>query len=102
MSIVAEAVSNAVRHGGAQHVQIAVALVDERTVEVDVVDDGTGLATPAGVGLGTTQVDMSALSWDFTGGPGENRLRAELPLIPRQVDRSQLTATTNGLTGAAQ
>ena len=67
--IVAEALSNAVRHGRAQHVTVSLARTSEG-VEVAVADDGTGTLAPREGGVGLQSMHERA---EEIGG----RLRAE-------------------------
>lgn len=86
--VVGEAVSNAARHGGARNVQIALESTIDTTVSIRVTDDGDGDSwavaaanRAAHVGLGTTQLDTCALSWNYIVLAGANELRVELPLL---------------------
>jgi len=57
MRIVREAISNAIRHGGAS--SVAISLADEGGVRLTIEDDGTGLAAGAprrGTGFGLTSM----------------------------------------------
>lgn len=78
--LVTEAVSNAVRHGRAQHVRVSVT-GGSRTVELSVVDDGT--ATPVEgerKGLGSSILEDCTLEWSRTPGNAGFTLRAVLPV----------------------
>ena len=86
IDIVAEAVSNAVRHGGARRVAVVVS-GRGNTLHLQVTDDGRGMvamingaSSPAG--LGTRQLERCALSWDYRPADGGHCLEVELPLIP--------------------
>jgi len=82
--IALEAFTNVVRHAGAAHCSIRLALDDDQlAVEVD--DDGSGLPeTPAaGVGLGSMRERAAELGGrcDILPGPlGGTLVRAALPL----------------------
>lgn len=98
VDVIAEAVSNAVRHGGARHLTIYVAAAEEGgdVIAAEIIDDGRGRSlTPAEsggrAGLGTTQLDTCALSWDYQNIPGANCLTVALPvLVSTPAERSQV------------
>ena len=78
--VVAEALTNAVKHAAAQHITVDLAVKDGR-LEIIVTDDGTGLAdsTP-GFGLRSLQDRVAALDGTITLQPAPSRgttLRAE-------------------------
>jgi signal transduction histidine kinase len=84
--IAAEAVANTIKHAGAASCTVTVRR-DERHVEVEVLDDGAGLADAgsrgrAGVGLGSIRERAEELGGRvvMTGGPGGTRIQALLPL----------------------
>jgi anti-sigma regulatory factor (Ser/Thr protein kinase) len=88
VDVIAEAVANAVRHGGARNLTIYVAVVDEggEAIAAEVIDDGRGrnlppTATGATTGLGTNQLDTCALRWNYENIPSANRLSVALPLL---------------------
>jgi signal transduction histidine kinase len=81
--IVAEAVTNAVKHAGAHHVAVQVG-VPERCVVVEICDDGRGSATPSDDGVGLVSMRERAAeiggSLVVDSAPGRGtRVRAELP-----------------------
>lgn len=86
--IIAEAVSNAVRHGGARQVKISVSF-DEgggEAITAQITDDGRGASltpdmTDGSVGLGTTQLRTCALDWTYESSPGGNLLFVALPVL---------------------
>lgn len=106
--VAAEAISNAVRHGGARFVSVTVEVFEARDVLLVVTDDGAGWQTTPrsaggsatdfegaeGVedaaiawsgGLGTAQLDTCALEWTYHRGVGAgdgNQLSVRLPLVP--------------------
>jgi signal transduction histidine kinase len=89
--IAQEALTNAVRHAAARQVDIRVAVTDT-TVEVDVVDDGTGVAPgrTAGVGLTSMRERAAELGGTCTIGPaspadGGTRVHAVLPRHPYEA-----------------
>lgn len=88
VDVVAEAVSNAVRHGGARHLKIKVAIADAggHAIAAAIIDDGRGRTSPpdaSGVtpGLGTTQLDTCALRWEYANVEGANQLAVALPVL---------------------
>ncbi len=83
VEIVAEAVSNAQRHGKARVVEI-VAEVGDREFNLELIDDGAGEAG-LGTGLGTRLLDDCALIWSRDSADGRTRLCVSLPMdVPRQ------------------
>ncbi|MDA2809773.1 histidine kinase [Nocardiopsis sp. RSe5-2] len=90
--IVQEALTNTVRHAGAQRVRVAVER-GERAVRVRVEDDGRavpgGGAVP-GVGLAGMRERVEALGGRLDAGPGPRGgfgVRAELPVEPLEEGR---------------
>lgn len=86
IDIVAEAVSNAVRHGGARRLTLGVS-AGGNTVCLQVTDDGRGMeamvdGTSSPAGLGTGQLDRCALSWDYRPTDRGHCLEVLLPLVP--------------------
>lgn len=82
VEIVAEAVSNAVRHGHAQLVEVTV-WETSQSVELVITDDGAGEAGFQ-VGLGTRLLEDCALAWSRGVTEGRMTLAASLPMdIPR-------------------
>ncbi|MFI6815790.1 sensor histidine kinase [Nonomuraea sp. NPDC050328] len=76
-----EAITNAIKHAGAGDILVVVS-EDERTVSVEISDDGRGGADPAGGGLSGLERRVLALDGRFTvqsppGGP--TRIAAALP-----------------------
>jgi signal transduction histidine kinase len=82
--IVAEGVTNAVKHSGAQCVRVQVT-ASRTCVVVDVYDDGAGSAAPIDEGVGLVSMRERAVEvggvfvLDSPSGHG-TRVRAELPL----------------------
>ncbi|WP_431955595.1 sensor histidine kinase [Nocardia lijiangensis] len=79
--VIAEAVTNAVKHSGAQEVSVSIR-ASPRQISVAVHDDGCGGADPAGAGLTGLLRRVAALDGSLhifspTGGP--TTLTAELP-----------------------
>ncbi|WP_454051826.1 sensor histidine kinase [Cellulomonas sp. Marseille-Q8402] len=82
--VVEEAISNALRHGRAQVVDVRVS-VDEDAVEVRVSDDGTGFGADAGAPSGTARLAdrLRLVGGDFrvTSVPGDGtQVVARLPV----------------------
>jgi signal transduction histidine kinase len=82
--IVAEAVTNAIKHGCARHVAVQVT-VPGQCVVVEVCDDGRGSATPHDEGVGLVSMRERAVEIGGTlviDSPAQRgtRLRAELPV----------------------
>lgn len=80
LEIVSEAVSNAVRHGKASQVWIAMNCHVDR-VDITVRDDGAGGEAQV-PGLGTRVLESCALAWSRDSAPGASILQATLPLVP--------------------
>lgn len=79
--IVEEAVSNAVRHGGARHVDVIVAGTGRHEIVVEVVDDGAG-PDEGEPGLGSRMLSLGSRGrWQLGAGPDGTgaRLVAVLP-----------------------
>jgi anti-sigma regulatory factor (Ser/Thr protein kinase) len=77
LEIVTEAVSNAVRHGGATQVSAAMSCEGDRTTLI--VQDNGQEATSGAPGLGTRVLESCALEWSRDRIPGGAILRAVLP-----------------------
>jgi signal transduction histidine kinase len=75
-----EAVSNAVRHGGASSVWISMERSDEDVVTLTVRDNGKGVIANPGRGLGSQQLDDCALEWSRGRDEGFSFLRAQLAM----------------------
>ncbi|WP_336921939.1 sensor histidine kinase [Aquipuribacter sp. SD81] len=80
--IVAEALTNVVKHAGATDVHVVLRR-DELSLVVEVADDGRGGARADGTGTGLTglrdRVDVLGGTLAVDSGPGGTRLRAVLP-----------------------
>ena len=79
-----EAVSNAVRHGGASSVWISMERSDEDVVTLTVRDNGKGVIASPGRGLGSQQLDDCALEWSRGRDEGFSFLRAQLAMASPQ------------------
>lgn len=88
--IVAEAVTNAVRHAGASVVDVRLAVMGN-TLELEVSDDGCGLpADPVpGLGLASMRLRAEELGGELTvsTGSGGTRVNAQLPLTAHPSTR---------------
>ena len=83
LEILTEAVSNAVRHGGATRVTADVSCADDRVI-IELADNGTrgqlGPGSAGGLpGLGTRVLDACTLEWSRERVQGVTRVRAVLP-----------------------
>lgn len=83
VEVVRESLSNAVRHGRATRVTIAItitrALSSTTAIGVDVADNGIGVGGTARDGFGSRLFDQVCLSWDRVSQPGETRVTARIP-----------------------
>lgn len=82
--IITESCSDAVRHGRAEHVSMALARPLDDVVRITVTDDGTGGLGGSGgysgsPGLGSAFLDAVTLAWSRTTGAGGTVLTADLP-----------------------
>lgn len=85
LEILSEAVSNAVRHGGATRVMADVACAEDRVV-IMITDNGEPLVPGSGPGLGlpglgTRVLDACTLEWSRDRLQGATRVRAVLPAL---------------------
>ena len=67
IEIVREATSNALRHGNAANVDVAIRVQGRDGLWVHVTDDGDGISDDARPGLGSRTLDEVALHWTRTG-----------------------------------
>jgi two-component sensor histidine kinase len=79
--VVSELVSNSVRHGSPQGIEVKVSTRDGR-IRIEVTDDGPGFAVdaPRGEGLGLTIVERLADRWGMQKGSQHFTVWAELGL----------------------
>jgi len=77
--VVSELVSNSVRHGSSQGIEVKVSARDGH-IRVEVTDDGPGFAVdaPRGEGLGLTIVERLAERWGMQKGSQRFTVWAEL------------------------
>ena len=87
--LLVEAVSNAVVHGQATRVDVAVSTAGAATLEIVVTDNGQGAAPEVGAstGLGSAQLDEVALSWERTFSESGTTLHVVLPTAPLATTR---------------
>lgn len=87
MDIISEAVSNAVRHGGARTIDIIAEPPRGTIAAFAVIDDGSGWeprsTDPGRQGLGRAQLDRCTLDWDYAPVADGNRLSFDLPFTRR-------------------
>lgn len=84
IDVVAEALTNAVRHGAARTVDVRIELQGDERLTVMVRDDGR--ARPAGVpGMGSRLLDAVAIDWALHAGPSGAVLNVALSLEPLAV-----------------
>ncbi len=90
VAVVGEAVTNAVRHGGARTVTITIDRVpgDQLTVIVD--DDGQMDETGSDPGLGTLVFEAACLDWSLVNQPAGHRLIARVPVV-NAVEKTEAT-----------
>ena len=79
VDVVAEALTNAVRHGGAGAVDVRIALAGEERLAVTVRDDGRS-TMPGAPGMGSRLLDAVAIGWALEAVDGGSELRVELSL----------------------
>lgn len=63
IEIVREAVSNAVRHGGARHASTRIGMSYDGLISVQVENDGTACPVPQDLGLGSAMLDQITHIW---------------------------------------
>ena len=76
--VVREGVGNAVRHGGAEHIDVSVTCDGDGLLQVHVADDGTRREGAGEPGLGSRMLDEVAFRWDREMGPQGTVLSASL------------------------
>jgi signal transduction histidine kinase len=83
VDLLAEALANAVRHGGAATAAVQVELLDRPDrLRLEVVDDG-GLLEDVEPGMGSRLLDAVSLRWSLVShGDGTTALTAEVPCAP--------------------
>ncbi len=63
LDVVPELVFNAVKHGRATNIDVTIFFMNERTIRLDVLDNGKQGLLETRVGLGTKILDEAAISW---------------------------------------
>lgn len=76
--VVREGVSNAIRHGAADTIVVAVEVTSDGLMDVVIDDDGDGPAASAHPGLGSAMLDELALEWGLARAGTATRLRVIL------------------------
>jgi signal transduction histidine kinase len=110
-AVVLEAVNNVVRHAGARRAEVRIER-SSRSLDVEVVDDGTGLPRPWTAGVGIASMRRRALELGGTfalaaGDHGGTRLRATFPveeeswMDPGRSASSSPTTTPSSGSGCA-
>lgn len=82
IDLLTEAVSNAVRHGGATRIDVHLAQEERDVVRLSVQDDGEAATVDARAGLGTLLLEECTLEWSRTAAPAGQVLEALLPCPP--------------------
>jgi two-component sensor histidine kinase len=77
---VGEACANAAQHGGAARADVDITLLDARTVQVSVRDNGRGPSGETGPGLGSQLLTEVTLDWALTTHDTGTVLVAHLPV----------------------
>lgn len=80
VAVVSEAVTNAVRHGRAEHVHVKLRALEDAVLEVDVLDDGTSVGTSGTPSLGASTLAAVTLNWRLESLPRGHRLHADIPV----------------------
>ena len=80
IDIVMEACANAIQHGRARTVSIAIRMVGTRTLSCRVIDDGAPAAATSATGLGTQLLDELCLEWSRTRDGSTMTLHCLLPI----------------------
>lgn len=95
--ILQESISNAVRHGGAQHVRIAIN-PGHRALQVTVLDDGHPASQGSGKGLGSRMLDDCCLDWRRSREESGTLLWLLLPAVlqPDRLDPPLLPVDSPG------
>lgn len=82
VELIREACSNAVRHGRAGQIQVAVSLSkDEKRLEIKVSNNGELVTLKTNPGLGTKLLNELTLGWSLQSSEGKTVLTAETPVI---------------------
>jgi two-component system, NarL family, sensor histidine kinase UhpB len=89
--IIQESLNNALRHGRAQHIAIAVRLDVDRVIAVDVSDDGVGFQAASGAGFGLLGMQERVQSLGGTLSAGNRHDRSGVIVsarLPYSVDET--------------
>jgi signal transduction histidine kinase len=80
-AITTEAISNAIRHGGATKVHLDLATQDGWNLLLEISNDGTPPPPEIASGTGTKLISELSSSWRFEQQNGLNVLKLQLPLV---------------------
>lgn len=89
VAVLNEAVTNAVRHGGAQHIRVTMNPCEEGAFDVVVVDDGNAGKAMGMPSLGSNTLDAVCLTWKLESLSAGHRLAARIPVRATQAPGSR-------------
>jgi signal transduction histidine kinase len=81
IDMLAEFVTNAVKHGQATSARVSLTLASDDVLLVQGVNNGRSLAATLGSGLGTRMLEAVSLDQGFENVPGGVRVWAEIPIV---------------------
>jgi signal transduction histidine kinase len=81
--LIPELVFNSVRHGSASSIDIEIAVTDDRTMRLTVVDNGHGDLIHTSHGLGSTLLNEASIGWTRTHREGRTTTTCSLPYLDR-------------------
>lgn len=79
VDLIQDALSNAVRHGAADSVGLAIDVMEEGLISVAVTDNGIGFSQPIKPGVGTGQLEALSLNWSLLRVDANTVLRFSVP-----------------------
>ena len=79
--LIAEFVTNAVKHGQATSARIRLSIAAPDLIEVEGVNNGRSISAEPGNGLGTRMLDAVSLDRGFENVPGGVRVWARIPIV---------------------
>ncbi len=77
--IAKEAISNAVRHGSANHAKIAIDRIDDDLIQLEISNDGISVRSKENSGIGSSMLNEICLDWSLTNKAKRVYLMANLP-----------------------